>query len=78
MSEDETRAANRLLFHRDAYGRRKITNRQIDFVGWLLFLASATGFMLASIGHFWAMVGSVLFLAACLVFIIPFFRDDPR
>lgn len=56
--------------------KRQITNRQIDFVGWLLFVLSAIGFIIASIGDFWAMVGSVFFLLACLVFLIPFFRND--
>ncbi|HAR51842.1 cytochrome oxidase subunit III [Roseovarius nubinhibens] len=53
-----------------------MSNRQIDFLGWLLFIASALCFVVASIGHFWAMGGSLFFLIACLVFIIPFFRRD--
>lgn len=54
--------------------KRRVTNRQIDFIGWILFIISAIGFIIASIGSFWAMFGSVFFLLACLVFIIPFFR----
>ncbi|MEM1037897.1 MAG: cytochrome oxidase subunit III [Pseudomonadota bacterium] len=54
---------------------RRISNRQIDFIGWILFVLSAIGFIIASIGNFWAMVGSVFFLLACLVFLIPFFRS---
>ncbi|MAO25842.1 MAG: cytochrome oxidase subunit III [Roseovarius sp.] len=65
-----------LGFHRDDTGKRRISNRQIDFLGWLLFIASALCFVVASIGHFWAMGGSLFFLIACLVFIIPFFRRD--
>lgn len=65
-----------LGFHRDANGKRRITNRQIDFIGWILFILSALGFIIASIGSFWGMVGSVFFLLACIVFIIPFFRQD--
>ena len=65
-----------LGFHRRADGRRRISNRQIDFSGWILFTASATSFVIASIGNFWATWGSVFFLVACLVFIIPFFRKD--
>ncbi|WP_300059001.1 cytochrome oxidase subunit III [uncultured Roseobacter sp.] len=65
-----------LGFHRDKGGRRRISNRQIDFLGWILFTLSASSFVVASIGNLWAMAGSLLFLLACLVFIIPFFRKD--
>ena len=54
-----------------------MSDHQINFLGWILFVISAIGFCIASIGHFWAMFGSVFFLVACLVFMIPFFRD-PR
>lgn len=54
-----------------------MTNHQINFVGWILFVVSAVGFCIASIGNFWAMFGSVFFLVACLVFMIPFIRKDP-
>ena len=64
-----------LGFHRNSDGKRRVSNRQIDFAGWILFILSAFGFVIASIGSFWAMVGSVFFLLACLVFIIPFFRE---
>lgn len=64
-----------LAFHRKPDGKRRISNRQIDFLGWLLFILSAIGFIIASIGNFWAMFGSVFFFAACVVFIIPFFRE---
>ena len=67
---------SQLAFGRSPSGKRRITNRQIDFVGWLLFILSALGFIIASIGSFWAMIGSLFFLLACLVFIIPFFRRD--
>lgn len=65
-----------LDFHRHPDGRRKVSNRQIDFLGWILFLLSAASFVVASLGNFWAMAGSLLFLVACLVFIIPFFRKE--
>ena len=55
----------------------KMTNHQINFFGWILFVVSAIGFCIASIGNFWAMFGSVFFLLACLVFMIPFFRKGP-
>jgi hypothetical protein len=67
---------SQLAFRRDSNGKIRITNRQIDFVGWILFILSAIGFIVSSIGSFWAMVGSVFFLLACLVFIVPFFRRD--
>lgn len=67
---------NQLAFKRDAEGKRRITNRQIDFLGWILFILSALGFIIASIGSFWSMVGSLFFLLACLIFLIPFFRKD--
>lgn len=63
-----------LGFHRKSNGRRKVSNRQIDFLGWILFILSASSFIVASIGNLWAMMGSIFFLIACLVFIIPFFR----
>ncbi|MDA9062294.1 hypothetical protein N9K23_02885, partial [Planktomarina temperata] len=53
-----------------------MSNKQINFIGWILFILSAIGFIIASIGSFWSMVGSVFFLVACLVFLIPFFRSD--
>ena len=48
----------------------------INFIGWILFVISAIGFLIASLGNFWAMFGSGFFLLACIVFMIPFFRDD--
>ena len=65
-----------LGFHRRDDGSRRVTNRQIDFAGWVLFMLSATSFVIASVGSFWAMAGSIFFLVACIVFIIPFFRKD--
>ena len=53
-----------------------MTNTHINLVGWALFIVSAIGFCIASIGNFWAMFGSVFFLLACLVFLIPFFRPE--
>lgn len=53
-----------------------MTHRNINLLGWVLFIVSAVGFIVASWGHFWAMSGSVFFLVACLVFLIPFFTED--
>jgi len=51
-----------------------MTEHQIYFLGWLLFLILAAGLCIPSIGYFPAIFGSVLFLVACPVFLIPFFR----
>lgn len=45
-------------------------------MGWILFMFSAGSFVVASIGNLWATAGSIFFLVACVVFIIPFFRKD--
>ena len=51
-------------------------NRNINLLGWILFIRSAIGFLISSIGNFWAMFGSIFFFVACLVFLIPFFKKD--
>lgn len=51
-----------------------MTNQHIALLGWVLFIVSAIGFCIASWGDFWAMFGSIFFLLACIVFIIPYFR----
>ena len=48
----------------------------MNFTGWVPFVVSAIGFCIASMGRFWSMSGSVFFLNACFVFMIPFFRGD--
>jgi len=48
----------------------------INFVGWVLFLISAIGFIMSSLGNFWAMFGSTFFFVGCLVFLIPYFRKE--
>jgi uncharacterized membrane protein len=50
-----------------------MSNKTLNFIGWVLFIISAVGF---SIGSFWAMFGSLFFFVACFVFLIPFFRKD--
>jgi len=47
-----------------------------NFWGWMLFIVSAVGFIISSIGNVWAMFGSVVFLIACIVFLIPYFRKN--
>ena len=50
-----------------------MSNNMINLIGWILFIISAIGFCIASIGSFWAMFGSVFFLIARLVSLTPFF-----
>ena len=38
-----------------------MTDHYINLLGWVLFLISAIGFCIASVGSFWAMFGSVFF-----------------
>jgi len=54
----------------------KLNNKAINFIGWILFLLSATGFMVSALrsGDLAALFGAILFFVACLVFLIPFFR----
>ena len=51
-----------------------MSDNTINLIGWILVFISAIGFIISSIGSFWAMFGSVFFLVACLVFLIPVFR----
>lgn len=53
-----------------------IKNRDLELLGWLLFMVSASAYIVASVGNFWSMLGSVFFLVACFVFVIPFFRVE--
>ena len=53
-----------------------VKNKNINILGWILFIISAIGFIISSIGSFWSMFGSIFFLIACLVFLIPFLRND--
>ena len=51
-------------------------NKNINLLGWILFIISAIGVTISSVGSFWAMFGSLFFLVACLIFLIPFFRKE--
>ena len=53
-----------------------MSNKKIKFLGWILFIVTAIEFTISSIGSFWAMFGSLFFLFACFVFLIPFFRKE--
>jgi hypothetical protein len=51
-------------------------NRTLELVGWLLFLLCAVVFVVAGIrdGDVLITIGSVLFLAACVLFLVPYLR----
>ena len=51
-------------------------DRTFNLIGWILFVLSAIGFIVSSLrsGDVPALIGSLLFLVACLVFLIPFLR----
>jgi len=42
----------------------------------VLFIISAIGFTISSFVNFWAMFGSLFFLIACFVFLIPYFKKE--
>ena len=39
--------------------KKLFSNKIINIVGWVLFLISAIGFIMSSLGNFWAMFGSI-------------------
>ena len=53
-----------------------MNNNKINILGWMLFIVSAVGFIISSIDNFWGMFGSVFFLIACIVFLVPYFRKN--
>ncbi len=52
---------------------RELTARRLIICGWLLFIVSAGFFIAASLqaGDILALAGSLFFLVACFVFLIP-------
>jgi len=38
-----------------------VKNRNINILGWILFLISAVGFIISSLGNFWALFASFFF-----------------
>jgi predicted membrane channel-forming protein YqfA (hemolysin III family) len=48
-------------------------DRTTHLIGWILFVLSAIGFIVSSarLGDVAGIAGGVLFLAGCLVFIVP-------
>ena len=57
-----------------------MSNRSINLAGWALFVLSALSFITSSLrsGYTAGLIGAVLFLVACLLFLIPFFKRDPE
>lgn len=67
-----------LLVRKHALAEMKERNismrkRHFELIGWWLFVISALGFVIASVGTFWGMLGSLAFLAACIFFLIPYY-----
>jgi len=52
------------------------SDRQLIIAGWVLFIISALGFIWSSLksGDIPSLIGGVFFLAACIVFLIPYMR----
>ncbi len=46
---------------------------RFELIGWAIFVLSAICFIVSSVGNPWAMAGSLLFLFACILFLIPYF-----
>jgi len=38
-----------------------MSNKSINLIGWILFVISAIGFVISSIGSFWAMLEAYFF-----------------
>ncbi len=55
-------------------------NGTINLIGWILFVFSALAFITSSLraGDMVGLAGGILFLVACLIFLIPFLRRDPQ
>jgi len=54
--------------------------RRVNLWGWILFLVCAIFFILSSLqsGSITGLVGSIIFLAGCVVFIIPIMAKGNR
>lgn len=53
-----------------------MTDRKLQLSGWILFTFSAVFYTVSSLESqsLTSLIGSLLFLVACFVFMIPFFR----
>jgi hypothetical protein len=56
-----------------------MTDHRYQIAGWVLFILSAIGFTISSwrSGDPAALIGALLFLVACFVFLVPLLRE-PR
>jgi hypothetical protein len=54
----------------------EMEDNTINFIGWILFVLSAASYLVASLPDYWTTLGSLFFLIACFVFLIPYFRPD--
>lgn len=54
--------------------------KYLQLLGWLIFIASALAFTTSSLknGDRLGLVGSLLFLLACFVFLVPLLRAPSR
>ncbi len=52
--------------------------RNIHIAGWVVFILSALGFIASSLrsGDIYGLIGSILFLIACIIFLVPFFINE--
>ena len=50
----------------------RVKRSTFEIAGWIVFLLCACCFVITSIGSFWGMVGSLLFLLGCVLFLVPF------
>jgi len=57
-----------------------MTNHRLSLVGWILFLVSATSFVVSSLrsGDLAGLLGAIFFFLGCAVFLVPFIRRDPQ
>ncbi len=58
----------------------KISDLGYQLAGWTLFVLCAACFIVSSVQHgdLLALVGSAIFLVACIVFLVPLIREASR
>ncbi|MGB1156514.1 MAG: cytochrome oxidase subunit III [Alphaproteobacteria bacterium] len=49
-----------------------MNRKAFEIAGWIVFLLCAICFIITSVGSFWGMTGSLLFLLGCIFFLIPY------
>ncbi len=54
--------------------------KNYHILGWVLFIVCAAFFIISSLLNkdIWTFAGSIVFLAACIVFLIPLLKPDKR